>query len=241
MASRSRLVLAGNDEPIVVVGERINVSRKSPMRDEVAQYKWDALSEEARRQSESGASVIDINVSLPNIDRKKAMREAIEVVENACTLPISIDADEPEVLEEGLIHVSGIPLINSVTAERQKLARGMKLAKRYGACLVVLTIDEEGIATTPEERIRVAERVGLTADELNFPRNRIFVDPLTMSIAADARAGIVTLEVLRALKKLELFTIMGVSNVSHGLPERSLLNKTFLVMAAGGGLGCRDR
>lgn len=236
LASRSRLVLAGNDEPIVVVGERINVSRKSPMRDEVAQYKWDALSEEARRQSESGASVIDINVSLPNIDRKKAMREAIEVVENACTLPISIDADEPEVLEEGLIHVSGIPLINSVTAERQKLARGMKLAKRYGACLVVLTIDEEGIATTPEERIRVAERVGLTADELNFPRNRIFVDPLTMSIAADARAGIVTLEVLRALKKLELFTIMGVSNVSHGLPERSLLNKTFLVMAAGAGL-----
>ena len=117
------------------------------------------------------------------------MREAIEVVENACTLPISIDADEPEVLEEGLIHVSGIPLINSVTAERQKLARGMKLAKRYGACLVVLTIDEEGIATTPEERIRVAERVGLTADELNFPRNRIFVDPLTMPIAADARVS----------------------------------------------------
>ncbi|HOM31659.1 MAG TPA: homocysteine S-methyltransferase family protein [Acetomicrobium flavidum] len=236
LASRSRLVLVGDDEPIAVIGERINVSRKSPIREEVARYKWDALSEEARRQAECGASVIDINVSLPNVDRKKAMREAIKAVENACMLPLSLDSDEPEVLEEGLIHASGIPLINSVTAERQKLTKGIELAKRFGACLVVLAIDEDGIAETPERRLAAVRKACNIADELEFPRNRMLVDPLTMSVAADRSSGIVALEVLRNLRKLGLFTVMGISNVSHGLPERSLLNKTFLTMAAGAGL-----
>lgn len=236
LASRSQLVLVGDDEPIAVIGERINVSRKSPIREEVARYKWDALSEEARRQAECGASVIDINVSLPNVDRKKAMREAVKAVENACMLPLSLDSDEPEVLEEGLIHASGIPLINSVTAERQKLTKGIELAKRFGACLVVLAIDEDGIAETPERRLAAVRKACNIADELEFPRNRMLVDPLTMSVAADRSSGIVALEVLRNLRKLGLFTVMGISNVSHGLPERSLLNKTFLTMAAGAGL-----
>lgn len=236
LASRSRLVFAGAGEPIVVVGERINVSRKSPIRDEVAQYKWDALSEEARRQSSSGSQVIDVNISLPGIDRKRAIREAVEAVESACTLPISIDADEADVLEEGLIHVAGIPLINSVTAERKKLIKGIELAKRYGACLVVLAIDEDGISETVEGRIKAVEKVCALADEMGFSKSRLFVDPLTMSVAADVRAGVVTLEALRAFKKLDLFTIMGVSNVSHGLPNRSLLNNAFLTMAAGAGL-----
>lgn len=236
LASRSRLVLVGDDEPIAVIGERINVSRKSPIREEVARYKWDALSEEARRQAECGASVIDINVSLPNVDRKKAMREAVKAVENACMLPLSLDSDEPDVLEEGLIHASGIPLINSVTAERQKLTKGIELAKRFGACLVVLAIDEDGIAETPERRLAAVRKACNIADELEFPMNRMLVDPLTMSVAADRSSGIVALEVLRNLRKLGLFTVMGISNVSHGLPERSLLNKTFLTMAAGAGL-----
>lgn len=236
LASRTRLVRGGLDEPILVIGERINVSRKSPLREEVAQYRWETLFQEAQKQAQNGASVIDINISLPSLDRRKAMREAVKTAERACTLPLSIDADETEVLEEGLLCASGIALINSVTAVEKKLLEGIQLAKRFGACLVVLAIDENGIATTSEGREEAAKKACRIAEEAHFPKNRMFLDPLTMSVAADTKAGIVTLDVLRKFKKEGLLTVMGISNVSHGLPERAFLNRSFFAMAAGAGL-----
>lgn len=236
LASRSRLVLAGPGHPFRIIGERINVSRKSPLRDEVERFVWTTLREEARLQTEAGAHVIDVNVGLPTIDQQAAMAAAVSAAGQSTALPLSIDSDSALVLESGLGAVTGIPLINSFTAREDSLFPGLGLAKRHGAAAVVLPIDENGLPESEEARKRVILKILESADSLGFPREGLIVDGLTLAVGADHAAPAVTLSALTFLREQGIASVLGVSNVSHGMPARSLLNRTFLAMAVAAGL-----
>lgn len=236
MTSRSRLTLAGAGNPFVVIGERINVSRKSPIRDEIPLGEWKTVREEARRQTAAGAAVLDVNVGLPSIDQERAMAEAVAAVEGASDLPLSIDSDSISVIESGLRAAGGIPLINSFTAREDSLFPGLALAGRHGASAAILPIDEEGLPETAAARIAVVRKILAAADSAGFPRNGLVIDGLTLAAGADMGAARSTLEVLAFLREEGITSMLGVSNISHGMPARGLLNRTFLAMAVASGL-----
>ena len=235
-AGRGRVVEAGRGRPLLLIGERINVSRKSPLREELRAYDYTTLRAEARDQTAAGAGLLDVNVGLPEIDRIRAMREGVHVAQAASPLPLSVDSDDPEVLERGLRETAGVPLLNSVTAKAEALERGIALAHRYGTVLAVLTIDESGIPERACDRVAIAERVLCRASEAGLGPDRILLDPLTLALGADPTNALATCEALRSVRDLGGHTMLGISNISHGLPARGLLNRTFLVMAMEAGL-----
>ncbi len=236
LASRSRLVLAGKGHPFCVIGERINVSRKSPLRDEVERSVWTTLREEARLQTEAGAHVIDVNVGLPAIDQAAAMSAAVAAAGQSTQLPLSIDSDSPSVLEAGLAAATGIPLLNSFTAKEDVLLPGLALASRHGASVIVLPIDEDGLPESIEARRSVIRKIIRAAESVGFPREGLIVDGLALAVGADHRAPRVTLAALSFLAEEGITSVLGVSNISHGMPARSLLNRTFTAMAISAGL-----
>lgn len=236
LSSRSRVTASGPGRPLLVVGERINMSRRSPLRDEVAAGRWETVRDEASLQANAGAGAIDINMGLPGIDQVNAIREAVRFVQQATDLPLSLDSDSLDVIEAGLRSSSGIPLINSVTARKEHLERGLRLASRYGACLTVLLMDEGGIPETAHDRIRILERVLEAAEENSFPASSLFIDALTLAAGAVEDGPAATVETIREIAGRGARSILGISNVSHGLPCRPLLNRTFLAMAMGAGL-----
>ncbi len=236
MASRSHLVLAGRGHPFCIIGERINVSRKSTLRDEVGRSVWTTLREEARLQSEAGAHVIDVNVGLPGLDQQAAMRAAVAAAGQSTRLPLSIDSDNPSVLEAGLAVATGIPLLNSFTAREDVLLPGLALASRHGASVIVLPIDEDGLPESFEARRTVIRKILRAADSVGFPREGLMVDGLALAAGADQGAPRVTLSALSYLADEGVTSVLGVSNVSHGMPARTLLNRTFAAMAISAGL-----
>lgn len=236
LASRSRLVIAGPGHNFCVIGERINVSRPSPLRDEVARGLWGALRSEARRQTEAGAHVLDVNVGLPTIDQSAAMAAAIAAVEQSSPLPIAIDSDSRPVLETGLAAVTGIPLINSFTAKEAVLRPGLELARRHGAAAVVLPIDEEGIPEDETRRVAVIRDILRIADDAGYPRSGLLIDGLALAVGANHLGPAVTLRTISFLRDEGIASLLGLSNISHGMPARPLLNRTYLAMAVAAGL-----
>ena len=236
LASRSRLILAGPGHPFRVIGERINVSRKSPLREEISRLEWTTLRQEARLQTAAGAHVLDVNVGLPAIDQESAMASAVEAAEQSSGLPISIDSDGLSVLRSGLSAVTGIPLINSFTARENSLFPGLALAARHGAAAVVLPMDEDGLPETPAGRKAVIKKILSAADSCGFPREGLVIDGLTLAVGADSSAPAATLETISFLRDEGITSVLGLSNISHGMPSRPLLNRTFLAMAVAAGL-----
>jgi 5-methyltetrahydrofolate--homocysteine methyltransferase len=241
-ASRGRLAPGGGTWPsearygLTIVGEGINASRPA-IKPHIASGNWSAVRELARAQDEAGADLLDINVGLPQIDQVSAMKAAVAAVESASDLPLSIDSDRADVMEAGLRACTGIPLLNSVTAKSGEVERGIvQLARRYGAVLAVLPLDEEGVPDTVEKRDALIERVVETADRLGYPRSMLVVDGLCMAVGADAEAPKMGLETLRRIKELGCCTMLGLSNVSHGMPARSVINRVWLAMAMAAGL-----
>lgn len=234
-ASRSRLISTGNE--LLIIGERINASRAA-LRDELSRGEWSGVRQEAQEQTEAGADLLDVNVGLAGADQAALMRKAVSIVEGISDLPLSLDSDRFDILEEGLRACSGIPLLNSVTAKKDALSAGISLAKKYGAVLAVLAIDESGIPETADERGKLAERVMKTADEHGFPRENIILDALCMAVGADVKAPTTTLKTLQSISSCSVSSMLGLSNVSHGMPARPLINRTWLAMAMGCGLSC---
>ncbi|MDR1740738.1 MAG: homocysteine S-methyltransferase family protein [Synergistaceae bacterium] len=231
-AGRGRLVM---ERGLVLVGEGVNASRPA-VRPHIEAGDWGEIREIARAQTEAGASVLDVNVGLPQVDQAETMKRAVAVVESASDLPLSIDSDMPSVMEAGLKACAGIPLLNSVTAKAGEVERGIALAKKYGAILAVLPMDEDGIPDGAEARCAIARRAAETADRLGYPRALLFIDGLCMAVGADINAPSVGLEVLRLIKSLGCRTMLGLSNISHGMPARGVINRTWLAMAMSAGL-----
>jgi 5-methyltetrahydrofolate--homocysteine methyltransferase len=234
-ASRSRLVTGGRGHALTLVGERINASR-SALKPHVASAAWGPVRDLARAQQEAGAQLLDVNIGLPQIDQNEAMKKAVAAVESSSDLPLSIDSDRDDVMETGLRACTGIPLLNSVTAKGSEVERGIRLAQRYGALLVALPLDEKGIPETVEGRMLLVQRIIETADRMGYPRSLLVVDGLCMAVGADNQAPRAGLETLRRIQELGCCTMLGLSNISHGMPARSVINRTWLAMAMGAGL-----
>ena len=223
--------------PVKIIGERINPSGKRRLQKALRQGDLDYLLREAVDQQDHGAHILDLNVGLPEIDEKAVMVKAIKEIQGVVTLPLQIDSVNPEVIEAAARIYNGRPIINSVSGEAKSLAAILPIVKKYGCLVVALTLDEQGIPATAEERLAIAERIVKTAAEYGIPKEDIIVDCLVLTASAQQREVQETIKAVRLVKeKLNVKTTLGVSNVSFGLPARDLLNRTFLAAALAAGL-----
>jgi len=219
----------------IIIGERINPTGKPKLKEALRNADLEYLVGEGVRQEDEGADVLDVNVGLPGIDEPQTMVNAVLELQRSVTLPLQIDSADPKALEAALRRVNGRPLLNSVSGKRDVMAAVFPLAKKYGAALVALTLDDDGIPETAADRVKVAEKILAEAARYGIPARDLLFDPLTMAVSAgaDPRA---TLDALKTLSDRGLKTVLGVSNISFGLPEREHINTAFLSAAIGAGL-----
>ncbi len=237
LSSRGGVLFLGGHSPIRAIGERLNPTGRKVLAEAVRSGKMDIYREEARRQVEAGAQMLDVNVGTPGADEVPAMETAVLMVQQASEVPLSVDSPRPEVIEAGLKAADGKVLINSVTGEPDSLRAVLPLAKRYGAAVLGLTLDETGIPHRAEDRLKIAHRIRDAALDAGIAPSDLVIDCLTLSAGAEQEAVQETIRALSMVREeLGLNTILGVSNVSFGLPARENLNAAFLAMAAAHGL-----
>lgn len=237
VASRSKYVIVGGNSGIVIIGERINPSGRKALMEELRKGNFSTIIEEARGQAGSGAHMLDINMGIPMINEREYMKKAVLLVNSSVDLPVVIDSPNPEVMEEGVKACDGKPLLNSVTGEEKKLETVIPLAKKYGGALIGLTLDEKGVPSTAEERLRIAEKIFERAVSMGISPYDIIIDPLCLTASADPLQPVETLKAIKLIKeKLGVPTILGISNVSFGLPKRGVINAVYLCMAVSMGL-----
>lgn len=237
LTARTHTITFKENDPTHVMGERINPTGRPDLQQALKSRNFSVINTEARNQVKQGADILDINVGITGIDEGELMRDAVLSVQQAVDVPLSIDTKNPGALEEGLKNFAGKALINSVEGREESLRTVLPLAKRYGAAVIGLTIGERGIPEKAEERVEVARYIVDTALSYGIPREDIFIDCLTLSAGAQQRLVGETLKALTMIKKgLGVKTVLGISNVSHGLPEREDLNAAFLSMALAAGL-----
>lgn len=225
------------DNKVTVVGERINPTGKKRLKEALKTENMDFILAEALSQMEKNADVLDINTGLPDIDEIAMMKKVIKEVQSICNLPLQIDSADYKVLEAGLRIYNGRPIINSVNGTAENMAKVFPLAKKYGAVIIGLTLDESGIPYSAKARFDIAKRIVETAALYDIPKEDIIIDCLTLTASAQQNYVCDTLEAIKLVKsKLGVKTILGVSNVSFGLPNRPLLNSAFLLSVLGAGL-----
>ena len=235
VCSSTKTVHIGGDP--VLIGERINPTGKKFFKEELKRGSFDHIVTEAILQKEAGASILDVNVGIREIDEKLAMVKAIKEIQDIMDTPIQIDSTKPAVLEAALRIINGKPIINSVSGEEKSLCAILPLAKKYGACILGLTLDENGIPKTAEERLKVAGKIIRRALDQGIPKEDILIDCLVLTASAQQKEVVETIKAITLIKnKYGVKTVLGISNVSFGLPERNLLNGTFLAMALSAGL-----
>lgn len=235
VSSFSQTVFFG--EKPVLIGERINPTGKKKLKEALKQKDFDYILQQGIEQEERGAEILDVNVGLPGIDEPAVMAETVTRLQGALALPLQIDTSDPAALERGLRIYNGKPMINSVTGKQESMDLVLPLAAKYGGVLVGLPLDENGIPDTAEGRLAIAKRIIDRAAEYGIDREDIIIDGLAMTVSAEPAAARVTLETVRRLKEeLGVHTILGVSNVSFGLPRRELINASFFTLALGAGL-----
>ncbi len=225
------------DDRIRIIGERINPTGKKLLKEALKAKDLSYIENEAISQVKAGAEILDINVGLPEIDEYEMMLEAIRKVSSVVSVPLQIDSADHRVIEAAARYYNGKPMINSVNGKKESMETIFPIVKKYGACVIALTLDEKGLPKNADERISIAEKIINTAAAYGIGRERIVVDCLTLTVSAQQNAGRDTLEAIRRVKKqYGVKTTLGASNISFGLPERKLLNRTFLAMALEAGL-----
>ena len=237
LCSRDRTVTIGDDLPVTILGERINPTGRKKFAQSLAGGNMNPVRAEADSQVKEGAAVLDVNMGVPGEDEPELMRKAVRTVQSVVNVPLCLDSADVDALEAGLKEIEGKPLVNSVTAEREKLDTVIPLVKKYGAALIGLPLDDHGIPETAEGRFKLGKLIVNEALKGGIPREDIYLDGLTMTLSADVHAPRITLETIRRFKQeLGVRTILGVSNVSFGLPRRAEVNAAFLTMALQEGL-----
>lgn len=225
------------DHGPVVIGERINPTGKKRMQEALRTGDVNYLLKEAVNQSAAGAAVLDVNVGLGGVDEAAWMERAVSAIQGVCTCPLQLDTADPEALARGLRAYNGKALINSVSAKQEVMDQVFPLAKRYGGTVVALLLDEEGIPDTAEGRVAIARRIMAEAARYGIAKRDLVMDALTMTVSTGERNALVTLETLRRCREeLGVRTVLGVSNISFGLPQREKLAGPFLTLALGAGL-----
>ena len=226
-----------NVDGITVVGERINPTGKKRFQQALRENDMNYVLEQAVSQVEAGAQILDVNVGAPGVDEPALMEQVVKALQSVVSLPLQLDSSHAEALERGLRVYNGKPIVNSVNGEPEVLEKILPLCKKYGAAVVGLAIDERGILPKAEDRVAIARRITEAALAVGIPREDIYIDCLTLTASAQQEDVLATVQALHACKEeLGVRTILGVSNISFGLPCRSYLNTTFLTMAMYAGL-----
>ena len=237
LSSRGSFAAIGGGAPVALIGERINPTGKKGYSQELKEGKVSYIRREAIEQTSLGATLLDVNVGAPGIDEPAAMERAVFCVTGAVQTPLVLDSSSPLALEAGLKAADGKVLINSVNGEEKSLAAVLPLAKKYGAALVCLTLDDTGIPATAAGRTAIAQRIAERAEAAGIKRSELVVDCLTLTVSAEQKGALVALEAIRQVREtLGLNTVLGVSNISFGLPCRPLISSTFFSMAMYAGL-----
>lgn len=224
------------DQPRII-GERINPTGKKRFKEALKNNDIDYILSQAIEQIQGGAEILDVNVGLPDIDEKAMMIKAVKAVQGVVDCPLQIDSTIPEVIESALRVYNGKPIVNSVNGEDEIMDKILPLVKKYGAAVVGLTLDKDGIPKTAEKRFEIAKKIVNKAIEYGIPKENVFIDCLTLTASAEQEAVMETVNALHRVKtELGLKTVLGVSNISFGLPNRGLINSTFLTVAMTMGL-----
>ncbi len=223
----------------VIIGERINPTGKKLFKEALKSGDGDYVLREAAKQEEAGAHILDVNVGLPGIDEPEVLEKTVLSIQRITALPLQIDTSDYIAMEKALRTYNGKPLINSVNGKEESMAAVFPLVKNYGGVVVALTLDEDGIPETPEGRLKIARRIVDRAKSYGIQKRDIIIDPLTLPVSAGGNAAQVTLSSLEMIKnELGVNTVLGVSNVSFGLPQRNIINSTFFTLALEKGLSC---
>lgn len=237
LTSRSKTVIVDKELPTVLIGERINPTGRKKLAAEIKDGSFVSVKREALDQVKAGAGLLDVNMGVGGIDQAVAMKRAVTEIAQLTDAPLAIDTSDPVALEAGLRAYPGRALINSVSAEKERLEKFIPLARKYGAAILCLPLTDEGIPKTAEERLKVMETIIGTAKKAGLRDGDFLLDGLVMTIAADADACNHTLETLRLYRQHYGYpATMGLSNISFGMPNRPLINSTFFAMCLAAGL-----
>ena len=239
LSSATKEVLISDEQPTVIIGERINPTGKKKLTTALQAGNLEIVRQEAIAQVQAGADILDVNVSADGVDAVTLLPRAVEVIQKTVNVPLCLDSDSPTALEAAIKVYQGKPLVGSVTGQNDSLKKILPLVREYGTAVIGLTIDDEGIPDDLERRVAIAHKIVKEAETQGVPREDVIIDCLALTVGADHRAGLVTIEAMRKVKaELGVNLTLGVSNISFGLPERSLLTGTFLAIAIAAGLNC---
>jgi 5-methyltetrahydrofolate--homocysteine methyltransferase len=223
----------------VLIGERINPTGKKRFQQALREKDMDYILTEALHQESAGADMLDVNVGLPDIDEPAVMAEVVTALQGVTDLPLQLDSSDRNALERGLRLCRGKAMINSVNGKQESMEAVFPLVRKYGGVVVALCLDENGIPGTADGRIAIARKILKAAEEYGIPQEDIVIDGLAMTVSSDSRSALTTLETVRRVRdELHGHSILGVSNISFGLPQRPLINAAFLTMALTEGLSC---
>ena len=238
LSSAAKEVLIG-EGPTVLIGERINPTGKKKLAAALMEGDMDVVRREAIAQVEAGADVLDVNVGVAGLDQVKMLPIALKTVMDAVDVPISIDSNNPDALDAALKLYKGKPLINSITGEEKAMASLLPLVKEYRTAFIGLTMDDEGIPTDVDKRVAIAHKIVDRAVKMGIPQEDVVIDCLVMTVGTDHAAAATTQEAIRRVRaELGQNITAGVSNVSFGLPERDVINSTFLALMIAAGVNC---
>jgi 5-methyltetrahydrofolate--homocysteine methyltransferase len=237
LRSRSSTVTIGADRPFCIIGERINPTGRKAFAEQLRDGDLSTVTVDATAQVQAGADVLDVNAGIPLVDEPDLLKAMLRTVQDAVDVPICIDSSVISALEAGLSVYEGRALVNSVTAEDERLEEILPLVARYGAAVIGLANDETGIPETPEKRLECARVIVGAAGDYGIAPEDVIIDPLAMTVGADTEAVSTTLATISLIRdELGVNMCLGASNVSFGLPQRHVLNASFLPMAMAAGL-----
>lgn len=239
VSSVKQEVIISGQRPTMLIGERINPTGKKKLTAALQAGDMDVVRREALEQVEAGATILDVNAGALGVDEVELLPQMVRVVTEVVDVPLCIDSSNPEALRTGLEAYGGKALVNSVTGEERSLLDILSLVKEFGAAVIGLTMDENGIPGDPDRRLAIAQKIVGRAEKMGIPRSDVIIDCLTLTVGADSKAGLVTLESIRKVKaELGANQTLGAGNISFGLPNRDLLTGIFLSIAIAYGVTC---
>ncbi|AFK86404.1 MULTISPECIES: homocysteine S-methyltransferase family protein [Thermoanaerobacterium] len=237
VSSNTKTIFIGSDYPVCIIGERINPTGKKKLSAAIREGNFNLIYDEALSQEKLGASVLDVNIGVPGINEEELMPKIISQVQNIVNVPLQIDSSNVRAIEKAVRVVRGKPIINSVSAKEKSLQEVLPIVKKYGTSVIGLTISDDGLPKNADERLKNAEKIVKAALDYGIPKEDIIIDCIALTVSSEQTAAMETLRAINLVKsKLGVSTVIGLSNISYGLPERQFINTAFLAMAVSYGL-----
>lgn len=239
LRGKSSEVVIDTDGPVRIIGESINPTRRKKLVETLTNREFDFVLSLAKSQIDAGADILDVNVGFPGVDDVKLLPETVKVIQDNFDVPLCLDSPNPYAIEAALKVARGKCLINSVNGEEKSLSVVLPIAKEYGAAVIGLVMDDNGITHDPEKRLKIAEGILERAVKTGITEEDVVLDPLAMAVSADPNACLVTLQTIKLVHdKLGLNITQGTSNISFGLPNREILNIVYMALSIKNGLTC---